>query len=198
MEVEQTVKRMRGGSTFNVLNPQIGLKTIECSVAFLGNSAYEIQLARSALRAALIGKLELYFGFDGFYYTAALDGESDIESEGNQVEVTKLKFSGIQHGPETRTSTNPIICASTVPETSAIFSGVASATSGKIAGVKFSGLTTGAKIEVDGINCRILVDGAPLASRFELHKFPTLRPGVNAIDNEGISSFSARYFPTYI
>lgn len=195
--IEQDVFKGRNGSTFNVLNPRIGLKSIECSVAFLGESAYEIQIARSAFRASLAGKLELYFSFDGFYYTASLTGYNDVESESDKVEVTRLSFTGIQHGPLVTQNSTTVVCQSTIPNTSATFFGTATAEDGKIAGIAFKGLRSGDKIEVDGVNLRILVNDAPGASRFELYGFPTLSPGANVIDLQNVDQFYVQYFPTY-
>ena len=65
-EYTSEYKYMRTRSTIRHLSHEIGLKNLEVHVAFIGGDIHEIQMKRSAFRAALIGTLDISFARDRF------------------------------------------------------------------------------------------------------------------------------------
>lgn len=197
-QITQTTFMGKNTSSFLLLGTEIGLKQIECYIAFFGESAREIQLRRSHFRSALLGKVDLYFPFDGFHYFAVLQDDTQLESEHSHIVRSAFYFTGIQHDELIQTDGSSIYCCSTVPMTDCTISAVTTASEGAIGGMSFSGLNPEKQIVIDGMEKRILYDGAPGAQFFTFTSFPKLTPGINVIEVSNVKAVRLEYYPTYL
>lgn len=195
---EYTYQRTR--STIRHLSHDIGVKDIECHVAFLGDSIHEIQLKRSAFRAALAGKLDVSFKRDRFFYFAEYDGERELESEHENAAVSVFKFKGVQHLPLETISGRKVFCKSTIPETDCRITVKLSAskTNVIIGGVKFASASANDVLVVDGFDGHILKNNQAVTAEFI--RLPYLVSGENTVHEytSGIEYTTIEYYPTFL
>ena len=90
-----------------------------------------------------------------------------------------------------------MVCDSTVPFTDVILSATVGKSSEayQLGTVTFNNVAAGDTLTVDGINKRILVNGAPGAQKATWIKFPSLTPGQNIINC--VDSITAEFQPIY-
>lgn len=187
----------RNRSQFALLSQSFGLKEISMTVVFDGRDAEEVALHKSQFDAALWGKFEIYMP-NGFTYSAILDDAGELEYMGDERGRAKYQLIGIQHKPLVTVTSSPFTCGSTVPLTDCIITATATAASGSIGDIDFSGLTIGDIITIDGINKRLLVNGVDAATKFVWIDFPSLLPGTNTFTTSGVSGVTVQFYPTYM
>ena len=187
----------RNRSQFALLSQSFGLKEISMTVVFDGQDAKEVALRKSEFDAALWGKFEIYMPNE-FTYSAILDDAGELEYMGDERGKAKYKLVGIQHKPLVTVTSSTFTCGSTVPFTDCIITATATAASGSIGDIDFSGLTIGDIITIDGINKRFLVDGVDAATKFDWIDFPSLVRGTNTITATGVSGLTIQFYPTYL
>ena len=89
-------------------------------------------------------------------------------------------------------------CISTVPETDCILSVTVSeaADTYALGGATFLDVQAGEQLVFDGINKRILRNGAPGAANVEWINFPSVVPGENSFT--ALDPVTVQYYPTYL
>ena len=189
----------RTRSTLRHLTYDIGLKSLQCNIAFLGDSIFEIQQKRSMLRAALVGEIQLSFSKDRFLYQAEYIGDAELESEYESAAVSRFNFKCVQMLPlETITTTNKkVYCQSTVPKTDCKLTATATTNASNfvLGTVIFSGISANDVLVVDGINGLITRNGNPETANFI--RLPYLVPGENTITST-VNDLTVEYYPTFI
>lgn len=203
----------KNGSNFITLGRTIGLKKIECNIAFYryaegldyGESYYWRQYQRSWFRSALTKNVSIDFETDPAVngeskYYCAYETDAELESEHENAVVSKFVFTGIQYEDLVTETGNKVYCYSFIPETDCRISATVSAyaPSHVIQGVNFGYMFTGTRLVVDGINKRILGNDKDIHADFI--KFPTLKPGENTlnIDTTVFSNIKVEYYPTFL
>jgi hypothetical protein len=186
----------RKRSTFILLNSNFELGTLSCPVVFEGKNREDVTAQKSAFEQIAFGSCDIDME-DGYSYFAFLDsiGEASYPSE-SLIEVD-YTFQCIRHGQYETSVGNSVFCKSTLPNTDCILSvTVGSAGSNYVVGtVTFPTVTQGQQIVVDGINKRILVNGAPAADQAEWTVFPYLVPGENNLTCD--DTMTVEYYPVY-
>lgn len=186
----------RKRSTFILLNSNFELGTLTCPVVFEGVDRFDVTQKKSAFEQIAFGQCDIDME-DGFSYFAFLDsiGEATYPSE-SLIEVEYV-FQCIRHGQYKTVDGNTVFCESTLPNTDCILSvTVGESGSNYVVGtVTFPNVTEGQQIVVDGINKRILVNGAPAADQAEWIKFPYLVPGENNLTCD--DTMTVEYYPVY-
>ena len=189
----------RARSTLRHLTYDIGLKSLQCNIAFLGDSVFEIQQKRSILRAALVGELQISFSKDRFLYQAEYIGDAELESQYESAAVSMFNFKCVQMLPLETIATNnkKVHCQSTMPQTDCKLTAMATAnTSNFVLGtVTFSSVSANDVLVVDGINGLITKNGNPETANFI--RLPYLVPGENTITST-VSNLTVEYYPTFI
>lgn len=189
---------------FNVLSTTRGMRTISLTLGYKGITKRDLALKKAKLDAMLgAGKIELYLP-DGFFYTSYLTGvgEEAVQGvEGNKViALCTYTLQGIRHDELeelTVTTGDTFLCASLIPTTDCRLTCTASQAyaSLTIGSVTVTSVTQGDVITVDGINKRILQNGAPCAGNMSFINFPQLVPGENTISCP--ETLTVEYYPTY-
>lgn len=214
--VENTAYQGVDSTNFNVLSTVRGMRPITVTLFYKATTKRELALKKAKIDNALgNGKVELYMP-DGFYYTSYLTGageESVLGVEGQDViAVCTYTLQGIRHDAletiETATVTN-FTCNSLVPYTDVrisfkynfSYSAFTIACIPNGAQVSFTGISQNDTITIDGINKRILQNGAPCAGNMSFIKFPQLDRGLNYVKFTAPYSLSqpitVEYYPTY-
>jgi hypothetical protein len=191
-------------TNFNVLSTTRGMRNISLTLGYKGETKRELALKKAKLDSMLgAGKIELYLP-DGFYYTAYLTavGEEAVEGvEGNKViALCTYTLQGIRHDELkelTVTSGSTFLCESLIPTTDCRLSCKASQAyaSLTIGSVTITSVAQNDTITIDGINKRILQNGAPCAGNMSFINFPQLVPGENVITCP--ETLTVEYYPTY-
>lgn len=202
-EIENDIFQGRNSSNFNLLAGVFGRKPISFTLVYPGKTHREAKLLRSTVEGWMWGKIELFLP-DGFYYTATLDSIDDGTPEGvedNQVLISVgYSFSGIQHDPlvTVQNAAAGFINPGTLPFAGCICSVTASAAadSYQLAGATFQNVTQGEQLTVDGINMRLLRNGAPAPGNVTFIKFPTVTPGENKFS--AADPVTVQYYPCYM
>lgn len=194
---ESSVFQGRNRSSYNLISQTYGLKPISFGIMFVGDDRGKIALNKSLFDLELLGKPEIYLD-NGYYYTCVLNSAGELEYDGRKNATASYELVGIQHKALVTVKSEAFSCSSTVPFTDCIITGTATAASGSIGDITFSGATVGKVLSVDGINKRFLYDGAPAAQKFAWVSFPSLVPGVNTIETTGLSGVTVQYYPTYM
>ena len=168
-------------SNFVLLSQTYGLKSIKMNFDFMGNSRGEIDTKKSIFDGNLIGTLEIML--DGYFYTVICNKLGDGVYYGDYLMECEYEFEGYKHGELTVIGSNVVWCESTAPYTDCILSATVSeaASSYQLGTVTFKGVLSGDYLVVDGINKRILINGAPAAQKADWVRFPSLVPGENLI-----------------
>ena len=190
-------KYTRTRSTVRHLAYEIGMKEIECSLAFFGLDIHEIQLKRSAFRAAMLGLLDISFKGDRFFYFAEYDGDAELESEYNNAAVSKFKFHGVQHLPLKVVNKKLVSCESTIPETDCRITTVATENKARatVGTVSFFNVLEGDVLIADGIDGLITKNGQATESEFV--RLPYLVRGQNTISC-AFNNVSVEFYPTFL
>ena len=191
-------------TSFNVLSTTRGMRAISLTLGYKGTTKRELALKKAKLDSMLgAGKIELYLP-DGFYYTSYLTavGEEAVEGvEGNKViALCTYTLQGIRHDELkelTVTSGASFLCESLIPTTDCRLSCKASQAyaSLTIGSVTITSVAQNDTITIDGINKRILQNGAPCAGNMSFINFPQLVPGENVITCP--ETLTVEYYPTY-
>lgn len=190
---------MKSRSTLRHLTYDIGLKDLQCNVAFLGYSIFEIQTKRSEFRAALVGELYISFSKDRFTYKAEYIGDAELESEYNGSAVSKFNFKCVQMLPiESVTTTDKkVYCQSTMPKTDCRLTATAASNGSNfvLGTATFASVSANDVLVVDGINGLITKNGTPATASFI--RLPYLVPGQNTITST-VNTLKVEYYPTFI
>lgn len=189
-------------TNFALLKQQFGLRPISLSVAVIGDTYRDAAVMLSRLTNALWGAVELYLP-DGFYYTCVLaEGGGDPERVGPGYGQTLLlkeySLVGYRHDLLVTTTGPSVWCASTTPQTDCILSVTvgAAADSYTLGGATFPNVTQGEQLVFDGINKRILRNGAPGAAGVDWINFPYLTPGENTVTAADL--VTVQFYPCYL
>lgn len=144
----------------------------------------------------ILGKSEVELD-DGFLYSVVLTDIGQASYPSPQLLEVEYTFTGVRHGEYVVTDGNVVNCDSTLPYTDCILTvtAIADRTNYKVGTVTFLEVTAGEVLVVDGINGRILVDGAPAAERAEWTEFPKLVPGVNEIVCD--DALTVEFYPVF-
>lgn len=191
----------RNRTNYNVLATTFGRRSISFSLFFKALTRRELTLNKSALDSMLYGKVELYLP-DEYYYTAFVSsiGELNILGvNGNEViALCSYTLEGIRHGELITSVGNSIFCESTMPFTDCKLSCKASAAYASLTvdTVTITNVRKNDEIVVDGINGRILQNGAPCAGNMSFLHFPRLVPEGNLLQCP--ETLTVEYYPTYI
>ncbi len=182
-------------SGFTLFNQVIGLKTITLPITFLGLSREDIDRCKLLFDMKLMGKNELVL--DGHYYTVICQQIGDAHYKGFGACESEYQFLGVKHGPLQTVTANTIYCMSTLPHTDCRISVKVSkaAATYSVGTVTFKNVSAGDVLVVDGLDKRILVNGAPAAQKAEWIRFPSLVPGENIITCN--DTVTVEYYPVY-
>ena len=191
----------RNRTSYVVLASFFGMKTIQFTLVFSAKTRHEALLNKSCLDALLFGKPEIYMP-DGFYYSCILNSIGDIEWQGQDgnlmLAIASYQLTGMQHGELVTVLGDDFICSSTMEKTDCILSVTVSqaAETYALGGAIFHDVAAGEKLVFDGINKRILRNGAPGAANVEWINFPSLAPGKNSVT--AADPVTVEYYPTYM
>ena len=189
---------------FNVLSTSRGMRNISLTLAYKGKTKRELALKKAKLDNMLgAGKIELHLP-DGFHYTSYLSavGEEAVQGvEGDKViALCTYTLQGIRHDELQELTVAPgatFLCESLIPTTDCRLTCTATQTytSLTIGSVTIKNVAAHDVITIDGINKRILQNGAPCAGNMSFINFPHLVPGENTISCP--ESLTVEYYPTY-
>ena len=195
-EISNEYFKGRRRSGFVVLDSSYELGSLSLPIVFFGADRNDAALKKSMFEKEAFGRSDIILGDEFMYFTFLESiGESSYPSD-QLIEVT-YEFKCIRHGKYREVKKNTVYCESTLPETDCILSTTVGKTGSnyKVGTVTFPKVTQGEKITVDGINKRILIGGAPAASRAEWIRFPVLIPGKNNI--ACTDPLTVSYYPVY-
>lgn len=202
VDIDSDYFQGRNRTSFRLISQSVGMKEIEFSLEFEGETRRDIMLRKSAIDALFIGgKVDLYLP-DKMHYMSMITSIGGLSIEGVDgryvVGKATYKANGIAHDDLVTYTGAKLFCRSTAPMTDCIVECTLSKaySSITIGNVTFTNVKKGAKIKVDGINGRILIDGAPAAGNFTFTEFPHLVPEWNALDTT--ETLTVSYYPTYI
>ncbi|WP_195397734.1 MULTISPECIES: hypothetical protein [Holdemania] len=193
-EVDSSAFMGRKRSTFVLLNHTTGFKEIVVPIVF---DKKPVTVNKDRFEAlAFSGKVELEMD-DGQLFTAYLSEIGETTYIHPDLIESEYVFIGVRHGRKRTVHANTLFCESTLPWTDCILT-VTVGKTGKnyqIGPVVFPSVTSGQVLVVDGINKRILANGAPAAELAEWTVLPSLSPGLNAIDCA--DPLTVEYYPAY-
>lgn len=195
----------RNRTSFTQLATVFKLRQIKLNVVFTGKDLETVTLQKSLFDAACFGKNELFLP-DGFFYTVMATSLGDAAIVGIGDTVTKTKatytFTGIRHKPLVAVSLpaggGKVNCGSTTPFTDCKLSCTVTAPAATytLGGATFNTVTAGETLVFDGIDKRILRNGAPSAANVNWRQFPTLAPGENNV--VCIDAVTVEFYPTFL
>lgn len=200
-EVTNDIFQGRNRTSFNVLSAVFGTREIAVNLFFSGKTRREITLLKSRVDGLMFGELDLLLP-DGLYYNAVLDKAGELQILGVQntgvIALSSYTFRGICHDPLVTATGNTVYCTSTMPQTSCRLTCTASQNYASITidTVTITGVTAGDVLVVDGIEGRILQNGAPCAGNMNFQHLPALVPGKNVLTCPEV--LTVEYYPTYI
>lgn len=191
----------RNRTSYNVLTTSFGLKPVKLSLAFKGELRRDVMIKKSRTDAQLFGKSEVFLP-DGFFYTCMLDSVGEIQWQGQEgngwLAIVEYSLNGIQHDQMEEATGETFFCRSTTPFTDCALSVTVSqaAESYQLGGATFEDVQAGEELTFDGINKRILRNGAPAAGNVYFINFPQLVPGVNSFS--AADPVTVKYYPSYL
>ena len=200
IQTDNTAYQGVNRTNFNVLSTIQYMRPISINLFYSAPTRRELALIKSKLDNMLNGKLELWLP-DGFFYTSYLvsAGEENILGvERNEViALCSYQFKGIRHDKLETVESNTVICKSTVPRTDCRLTCTASQNYEElqIDTVTIKDVTAGDVLVVDGINGRILQNGALCAGNMSFIHFPYLVPEQNILECD--EDLTVEYYPTY-
>jgi hypothetical protein len=199
--IENDYFQGRNRSNYTLMSTTYGLKPINITFVYQGDSRREASLNRSRLEAQLFDVFELYLP-DGFYYRCMLDSIGEAETKGADgfgvMTSVKYKFLGIQHDPLVTIEDGTSFTAEgTLPKMDCILSVTvgASASSYYLGGAVFSNVQAGDVLVVDGIYKRFLKNGAPTTAT-DWVSFPSVRMGQNSFT--AFDTVKVEFYPCYV
>lgn len=217
--IDNTAYQGVNSTGFNLLATTRGMRSITLSLFYKGQTRRDLALKKAKIDNAIgNGKIDLFLpdGFHYFAYLTAAGEEKTLGVEGQDIiAVCTYTLMGIRHDDlETvsATSGTAFQCKSLIPETdvkieitipTAGASGncVISDAAG-IGSVTVTDVGANNTITIDGINKRILKNGAPFTGSMSFTRFPKLVPGDNTIRAYYGGTYRTReltvaYYPTY-
>ena len=199
--ITNTIFQGRNRSSYRLLAGVYGQKPISFTLVYEGKTYREAALNRSAVESMLWGKVEISMP-DGFFYTSTVQsiGEGTIYGqEDSQVLIeVPYELQGIQHDPLMTVAGGNFCNPGTLPYTDCSVSATAGAAASLylLAGATFHDVKAGEKLEVDGINGRILRNGAPAPGNVDFIRFPQVTPGQNSF--LAPDPVTVSFYPSYI
>lgn len=195
-EISSEYFKGRRRSGFTLLESSYDLASLSLPIVFQGEDRNDVALKKSKFEAEIFGRSDIILS-DDFRYFAILDSIGEASYPSEQLAEVTYNFKCIRHGKYREIQKNTVYCESTLPDTDCILSTMVSATGKnyKIGTMTFPSVTKGERLTVDGINKRILVNGAPAANRAEWIKFPSLVPGKNNIVCQ--DQLTVGYYPVF-
>lgn len=186
----------RKRSGFVLLESSYGLGKLSLPIVFEGIDRKDVTLKKSMFEKEIFGQSDIIMG-DDYMYFAILEGIGEASYPSEQLIEVAYEFKCIRHGKYREVQANTVYCESTLPVTDCLISTTVGNTGNnyRLGTVIFPNVTKGEKLAVDGINKRILVNGAPAANRAEWTKFPSLVPGKNNISCP--DQVIVEYYPVY-
>lgn len=196
-EVSGSHFKGRKTTFFQMLEAEVGMGKLHMPIAFYGEDLKSVTARKSAFDALIYPKVEIELE-DGFMYTSILNKIGEAEYVGENVIKSTYEFSTLRHTALVEKTGNTIDCDFTYPYVACSIKVKVSANaeSYQLGPVTFFDVEAGHILEVDGIDGRILVNGAPGAQFAEWIEFPVLVPGKNAIECK--DEVTVRYYPTYM
>ena len=200
-QITNDICQGRNSSSYNLLAGVFARKPVTLTIMYQGKTHREAQLLRSAIESWMWGKVELSLP-DGFYYTATLDSIDDGAPQGiedSQVLIqVSYSFSAIQHDPLVTVLGDDFVNPGTLPFAGCICSVTASAatSSYQLAGATFQNVQQGEQLTVDGINMRILRNGAPAPGNVTFTTLPRVTPGHNSFT--ATDPVTVQFYPCYM
>lgn len=201
--IKNTTYQGRNRTSFNVLATELTTRPVTVTICYKAPTRRELSLIKAKIDSLLIGKVELWLP-DGFYYTvymASAGEESIVGVEYNEeIALCTYTFNGIRHDPlqtVTLLQGHTMYCKSLVPHTDCRLTCIATSNwaSMRIGPVTVTGIHTNDVVVADGINGRILINGAPCPGNMSFIHFPSLVPGENVIQCP--ETLTVEYYPTY-
>ena len=202
---------------FNVLSTTRGMRVITLNLFYKATTKRGLALKKAEIDNLIgNGKIDLFLP-DGFHYAAFLTSageEQTLGVEGNEIiALCTYTLQGIRHDDLETISINTnvnLLCKSLIPLTDVRITVPAAGAAGNyvIDNAKYNATVTvnsvGANdtIVIDGINKRILKNGAPFTGSMSFTSFPKLVPGTNMIRvyYGGVyrsKAITVEYYPTY-
>lgn len=199
--ITNTVFQGRNRSSYRLLAGVYGRKSISFTLVYEGETQRHVYLKKSVIESWMWGKCEVLMP-NGFYYTCTLDSIDDSSfegQEGNQILAeTKYTLSGIQHDALMTVPGETFYNPGTLPYTDCSVSVTvgSAAPSYALAGATFSNVSAGESLEVDGINGRVLRNGAPAPGNVTFIRFPQVTPGQNSFTAP--DPVTVQFYPSYL
>ena len=195
-EVTEETYKGRQRSSFTLLNATLGFGALNLPILFSGDSREDVPIKKSMFDAAIFGRAVLTMA-DGFIFDTVLEDFGEASYPGVGLLSCTYTFKAVRRKGLRKVVGNTIYCDSTAPHTDCVLSVKvgASASNYRVGSVIFPTVSAGQSLVVDGITKRILVDGAPAAQLAEWTKFPSLTPGVNAI--QCLDTVTVEYYPIF-
>lgn len=201
--VTNTIFQGRNRTSYRLLAGVFGRKPISFTLTYQGRTERECALQRSMVEGWMWGKVELYLP-TGFWYTSTLTSIGEATREGvDGVQVlmhVQYDFEGVQHDPlvTVKNAAAGFWNPGTLPYADCICSVTvgAAADTYQLAGATFQNVTQGEQLTVDGINGRLLRNGAPAPGNVTFIKFPTVTPGENKFS--ATDPVTVQYYPCYM
>lgn len=195
-EIANEYFKGRRQSGFTLMESSYDLGTLSLPIVFEGTRRKDVTLKKSKFENEAFGQSDIILR-DEMMYFAFLDGIGESTYPSEQLIETSYEFKCIRHGKYSEKQENKIYCESTLPYTDCVISVTVGRTGQnyRVGSVTFQAVTQGEKLVVDGIHKRILVNGAPAATRAEWIKFPSLVPGENNIACQDVPTVG--HYPAY-
>lgn len=179
------------------LTPKIGIRPIQLTIDFMGDSELEAMLRVSHITAKLQKGAQIMLP-DGFFYECVFESASAPVEKAPWIWQVKFALSGYRHGSlerHTLTETDSIFVAGTY-KTPAVLKITTSESSVKVFGITISNIS--GEIEIDGIKKTVTQDGVNKFKDTDLVKFPMLEVGYNEIEIEGTATVEVSFYPIYL
>lgn len=199
--VTNTIFQGRNRTSYRLLAGVFGRKPISFTLTYQGRTERECALQRSMVEGWMWGKVELYLP-TGFWYTSTLTSIGEATREGvDGVQVlmhVQYDFEGVQHDPLVTVDGTSFNNPGTMPQSDCIVQATVgtAASSYQLAGATFANVTAGEVLTVDGINGRLLRNGAPAPGNVTFTRFPYVVPGHNSFT--ALDPVTVQFYPCYI
>lgn len=186
----------RKRSNFVLLDSSYEMGKLTLPIVFEGESRKDVALKKSNFEKELFGRCDISLP-DEFSYFAFLENIGTPSFPSEQMIESTYDLKCIRHGWKQIVESETVYCESTLPNTDCIISVTALKDSSEyqVGTVKFLNVKAGEKLVVDGMDKRILVNGAPAANRANWIRFPSLEPGANHIVCQ--DPVKVEFYPVY-
>ena len=201
MTVTNSIFQGRNRSSYTLLASVYGRKPISFTLVYQGKTQREAYQVKALIESWMWGKSEIYLP-NRFFYTCTLDSiaESVFEGqEGNWILLpVQYSLSGVQHDTLMTVPGENFINPGSLPLTDCSVSCTVSQAAGSytLAGATFANVSAGEKLVVDGINKRILRNGAPAPGNVTFVQFPSVVPGINQFT--AADPVTVEFYPSYL